>query len=150
MLWTIPTSRAFCLSLTPIEEGEELANEKNLIPGRLTTEEASKIGRKGGIASGEARRRNKTLKQGLEMILAAPVKDPKDKKALAAMGIPVEYMTQEILIVCALAKKALSGDVAALREVRAWLGEDNRLPNGYDTESSGLIAAIIKAAKNDI
>ena len=125
-----------------------MANEKNL--RRLTSEQAREIGRKGGLASAEAKRRNKTLKQGLERLLMAPVSAATDKKKLAAMGVPVEDMTHEDLMTLALVRKAIDGDVAALKEVRAWLGEDTRIPNGYGTESSGLIAAIIKAATDDI
>ena len=39
-----------------------------------TTEEAREIGRKGGIASGEARRRKKELREMLEEYLAMPAK----------------------------------------------------------------------------
>lgn len=122
-----------------------MSNEKNLRPIKLTHEEATELGRKGGIASAESRRRTKTLKQGLERLLSAPVSTAVDKKKLAAMGIPIEDMTHEDLITLALVRKAISGDVAALREVRAWLGEDTRLPPGSDTEADGLFDAIAKA-----
>ena len=45
-------------------------NESNLIPfNELTEEEQRELARKGGIASGEARRRRKTLKDELIILL---------------------------------------------------------------------------------
>ena len=48
-----------------------MANEQSLIPftSNQSREEAKKNGRKGGIASGEARRRRKTLKEELLLML---------------------------------------------------------------------------------
>lgn len=46
-----------------------MANEKNLKP--LTTEKAREIGRKGGIASGKAKKARKTLKEELLALLEA-------------------------------------------------------------------------------
>lgn len=58
-----------------------MANEKNLKPftSDQSREEATKNGRKGGIASGEARRRSKSFKEAAEYVLNQLV-DRKDKK----------------------------------------------------------------------
>ena len=47
--------------------GEEMANEKNLNPftSDQSREEAKKNGRKGGIASGKAKRKKKTLQKAM-------------------------------------------------------------------------------------
>lgn len=45
-----------------------MANEKNLKPIR-SENEAREKGRKGGIASGEARRRKKTLREALQILM---------------------------------------------------------------------------------
>lgn len=119
-----------------------MANEKNL--RRLTSEQAREIGRKGGLASAESKRRTKTLKQGLERLLLAPVKDATDRKKLAAMGIPVDDMTHEELVSLALVRKAMDGDVKAFEVIRSVLGEDTRLPPGADAEFDGLFEALAK------
>jgi len=46
----------------------QLANDENLVP--LTTEKAREVGRLGGIASGEAKRRRKTLREELLALLS--------------------------------------------------------------------------------
>ena len=57
-----------------------MANEQNLKPftSDQSREEATKNGRKGGIASGEARRRSKSFKEAAEYVLNQLV-DRKDK-----------------------------------------------------------------------
>ena len=46
-----------------------MANERNLNPVR-SENEAREKGKKGGIASGEARRKKKTIRETLEMMLS--------------------------------------------------------------------------------
>lgn len=94
---------------------------ENLKPPIKTTEDARKMGKKGGIASGEARRRKKTLRELLELAMERPMGD-----ATTAEAITV-----------ALLKKALSGDVKAYEVVRDTLGENPKLK--LDTQISGGI-----------
>lgn len=58
---------------------EVVANEKNLECGKTTRfrsgEEAARNGRKGGQASGAARRRKKSLKEAADLYLSLPVTD---------------------------------------------------------------------------
>lgn len=68
-----------------------------------TTEEAREIGRKGGLASGETRRKRKTLREELLAMLA-------------------DGNTQES-ITAALLEKAMDGDVKAFEVVRDTVGE---------------------------
>lgn len=68
-----------------------------------TSEEAREIGRKGGIASGEARRKRKTLKEQLLILLS-------------------EEKNQEEIIT-ALLGKAKKGDTKAFEVVRDTIGE---------------------------
>ena len=51
-----------------------MANEANLKPVR-SKEEAREKGRRGGIASGEARRRKASIREALQVYLAEPHKD---------------------------------------------------------------------------
>ena len=83
-------------------------NESNLIPtSERSKDEVREIGRKGGIASGEARRRKKTLKEALIMALELE----KDNKTIQEIGVE------------ALLQKFMSGDIQAFTTVRDTIGE---------------------------
>lgn len=61
---------------------------KNLIPcSKRSKDEARKLGYKGGINSGKARRRAKNLRELAKAILDLPVDDAKKRDALKAMGL---------------------------------------------------------------
>lgn len=51
-----------------------MGNIENLKPRDLTSEEASVLGRKGGIASGKARKEKASLRKGLEAILNSDIR----------------------------------------------------------------------------
>jgi hypothetical protein len=78
-----------------------MANEDNL--RTPSTEEAREIGRKGGIASGEARRKRKTLKE--ELLLLLEKGDTQERISLA------------------LLQKAMQGDTKAFEVLRDTVGE---------------------------
>lgn len=84
-----------------------MAGKNNLNPVR-STEEARERGKKGGIASGEARRKKKTIRETLEMMLSGKMPDG---------------ATRQDAIVVALLEKALSGDVRAFEAIRDSIGE---------------------------
>lgn len=79
-----------------------MANEKNLKPV-TSKKEARERGRKGGLASGEARRKRKTLKEELLLMLS-------------------EGETQQS-VTLALIGKAMSGDTKAFEVIRDTIGE---------------------------
>lgn len=93
-----------------------MANEANLEKGKATQfksgEEAAKAGAKGGIASGEAKRARKTLREELLLLLADDVTDKKGNKiqAQAAMS-------------AAILKQALTGNTKAFEIIRDTIGE---------------------------
>ena len=83
-------------------------NESNLMPieevnSRRTREQHSADSRKGGIASGEARRRKKTLKE--ELIALLETNDNNNKISIAILN------------------KALNGDIQAFTTIRDTIGE---------------------------
>ena len=88
-----------------------MANEQNLHPSeyKLSQEEA----KKGGIASGEARRRKRDLRQALEMLLE---KDFTDKKGNVISG--TEAVTTKLF------EQAMRGNVKAFETIRATVGQD--------------------------
>lgn len=92
-----------------------MANEQNLKPykpGR-SREEAQKAGRKGGIASGEARRRKKTMREILEKLL--------DDDYTTKDGT---VMTGNELINLKLFEQASKGNVKAYETIRSTIGQD--------------------------
>ncbi len=79
-------------------------NESNLIPNsERTPKERQEIARKGGIASGEARRRKKTLKE--ELIALLETNDNNEKISVALLN------------------RALNGDIQAFTTIRDTIGE---------------------------
>jgi hypothetical protein len=93
-----------------------MANKQNLEKGKATQfksgEEAAKAGAKGGIASGEAKRARKTLREELLMLLSDDVTDKNGNKiqAQAAMS-------------AAILKQALTGNTKAFEIIRDTIGE---------------------------
>lgn len=88
-----------------------MANEQNLRPSeyKLSQEEA----KKGGIASGEARRRKRDLRKALEMLLE---KDYTDKKGNIATG--AEAISTKLF------EQAMKGNVKAFETIRSTVGQD--------------------------
>lgn len=90
---------------------------KNLHP--FTSEqnrELAKInGQKGGVASGEARREEKRMREALEFVLNSPVEESK--------RVYGEETTQLMLGMHALARKMQMGDVKAAEFIRDLIGE---------------------------
>ena len=81
---------------------------KNLIPfNELTEEEQRAIAIKGGIASGEARREKRTLREQLEIMLE----------------LIEEGQTNREIVSAALLAKAKKGDTKAFELVRDTVGE---------------------------
>lgn len=89
-----------------------MANEENLNPIR-SENEARELGRKGGIASGEARRAKKTMKEMLDYLLEKEIENQKTG----------EIVTCREAMLSAMVKKAIGGDVKACQFVRDTSGE---------------------------
>ena len=121
-----------------------MANEKNLVPftSEQSREEAVTNGRKGGVASGQAKRRRKLLKDSMNALLELPVSSTKEYNALIKMGIDIEDIDNSQLIVLALFNRAKSGDVAAIKELRNLIGEDSS-----EDKSAGQLERLIEGLK---
>lgn len=88
-----------------------MANEQNLRPSehKLTQEEQ----KKGGIASGEARRQKRDLRKALELLLEKTVsKDKEGKEISGAEAIALKQF-----------EKALKGDTRAFEVIRDTSGQ---------------------------
>ena len=100
-----------------------MANEKNLVPqAERSPSEAREMGRKGGIASGAARRRKKSLKQKMQLLLSLPAAG-NDQAELAAMGVEPGDMDNEMVLIKALFLSAAEGDTKAFDRIQDVLGK---------------------------
>lgn len=99
-----------------------MPNERNLIPVR-STEEARERGRNGGRASGEARRRKKSLREAAELYLSLPVSDKRAWNKLAKDGVAPEDVDNQMAIIAGLSIKASKGDAKAAKVLFDLLGE---------------------------
>lgn len=92
-----------------------MANEQNLIPAnKRTKDEHREIAKKGGIASGEARRKKANLRKAFETILQAEVASPNVKKQLEDLGFE---STNEMALAMVMMQKAMKGNVRAFEQI---------------------------------
>jgi hypothetical protein len=102
-----------------------VANEKNLIPmDQRSSEEARELGRLGGIASGEARRRKRAMKDAADYYLSLPVKDGRVRGKLMRRGIDPNDVDNQMAMIAGLVDAATRGDARAGKLVVDILGED--------------------------
>ena len=110
-----------------------MANEENLKKGKATQfksgEQAVKNGKKGGIASGIAKREKKTVQKILSDYLEQDVQSQKSLKQMAKeFGIDGKQSIKELVtIVCILNTLNKGGDVDKLQKICELLGEENNI-----------------------
>ena len=88
--------------------------------------EARSNGRKGGIASGKARREKKALKDTLEELLSMPLKDgtiANIDEIESIAGIKGKNITMQEAIILSMLNKAAKGNVRAAEYIRDTIGE---------------------------
>ena len=104
-----------------------MPNEQNLIPmEQRSPEEAREMGRKGGRASGEARRRKKSLREAAELYLSLPVSDKRAWNKLAKDGVAPEDVDNQMAIIAGLSIKAAKGDAKAAKVLFDLIGDQSR------------------------
>lgn len=119
----------------------------------MTPEERREAGRKGGIASGEAKRRKKAMRERLEVLLELPLKSGKGadldsiKNYAALKG---KNITVQDALMLAQIQKALKGDTAAAIFVRDTVGEkpgDKTIISGNVDTGADKLANILAQLK---
>lgn len=92
-----------------------MANEQNLKPAnKRTKSEHREIAKKGGVASGVARRKKANLKKAFETILQAEVASPNVKKQLEELDFD---STNEMALAMVMMQKAMKGNVRAFEQI---------------------------------
>lgn len=104
-----------------------MANYENLKKGELTQfrsgEEAAKNGRKGGIASGEARRRKADMRSTMNRLLTMKAEVEGLSDILRADGGESTY---EEIITMAMIQQAAMGNVKAFHEIKEIVGQTDK------------------------
>lgn len=123
---------------------------ENLInPKDRTSEELREMTRKGGIASGEARRRKKTMREALELLMFHTELNEQTKQMLKSDGIKdVADFNHQMVITRSLIAKAEAGDVQAYNAICAMIGEKpaEKVDLGGGMENKLVITHISKNA----
>lgn len=119
-------------------------NTNNLIPNsERTPEERKEIARKGGLKSGETKRRKANLKKAVKNIFEMDVPDVEIKDTLEGMGIDASI---ENALIIALVKKGLyDDDVRAISELFKLADTDKKDSDivDYETENKKLKNSIM-------
>ena len=89
----------------------------------FSPEELRENGRKGGVASGVAKRKQKTFRESIKAILALQTPDEAKKAQLEELGIDATILNA---INMAVSGRAAAGDVEAARYLRDTAGEKPR------------------------
>ena len=125
-------------------EGEVMANNENLI--RLSPSEARENGRKGGKASGEARRRKANLRQTMNAILTSEVDIPEWTQILEALGLD---STLETVISAAMVREAMNGNVKAYTAIKDVLGQTSKSETDLEEQRVRMAAAKARMGVDD-
>lgn len=101
-----------------------MSNEKNLIPfDQRTEEEQRTIRSAGGIASGAARRRKRSLKEAADLYLSLPVTDQRKWNRISRRYVDPEDIDNQMAMIIGLVDAATSGDARAAKIIVDLLGD---------------------------
>ena len=107
------------------ERGGDVSNEKNLIPFNERTEsEQREIAQQGGIASGKARRRKRSMKEAADYYLSLPETDRRRVNALLRDEVDPEDVDNQMSVVMGIAEQAKRGNRQAAAVLLKMLGEE--------------------------
>lgn len=119
-----------------------MANKRNLVQynGGLSPSEAREYGRRGGKASGEARRRKANFRKDLNDLLTTEINHPEWTPILEAMGLD---STLGLAVNAAMIKEALCGNIKAYEAIAKYSGQSEK--TDVDQEEQQLRMAASKA-----
>lgn len=101
-----------------------MPNEQNLIPmDQRSQSEARELGRKGGEASGVARRRKRSLREAADLYLSLPVSDKRQKNKAVRRGVEPEDVDNQMAMIIGLVEAATAGDARAAKVIVDLLGD---------------------------
>ena len=109
-----------------------------------STEKARELGKKGGIASGKAKREKKALRElALAILDAEPEKvNAYMKKKLTNLGISEEVVNNRLQMMASIADNAIHGDLKAAEKLLDIAGE-HVSRQGIEVSSSGKLDSLV-------
>ena len=121
-----------------------MANEQNLrVP---TSSEARKNGKKGGIASGIARREKKTVQKILNDFLSTAAKDnPQVSKLAAKMGLKSDDSIKDLFTIVCTLNTLKDGNLSDLERLSKLLGEQTEIADTEAQKQAAFLDAVKKA-----
>lgn len=113
---------------------------ENLIPVQ-SEEEAREKGRKGGIASGKARREKRAVKKILSELLELPVEENSNfEKTAKKLGLESDKSIKELFVLVCLLNSLKKGNLTDIEKLMQILGEDT-------TQNNGVLENILAAVQ---
>ena len=110
-----------------------MANIDNLRPIKLSHDEATKNGRKGGLASVEVRRRRKELREFLNEYLDQEAV-PSVREWMQEHGVDPDDCCNLMALLLAVFCRAMEGDVTAAKTIIEWAGMEPMQEEREETE----------------
>lgn len=95
-------------------------NDENLIPHEYKkgdTKDKAANGKKGGIASGIAKRKRKTMGELIAMFMTQEVKEPEVKAKLMNIGIPEEECNNQAKLMMTMFANAAKGNATFMKMI---------------------------------
>ena len=120
---------------------------KNLIPqNERTKDEQREIARKGGIASGIARREKKTVQKILNDFLSTSAKDnPQVAKLAAKMGLKSDDSIKDLFTIVCTLNTLKDGNLSDLERLSKLLGEQTEIADTEAQKQAAFLDAVKKA-----
>ena len=116
-----------------------MAGEENLIPfSERTKEEARELGRRGGKASGAARRRKRSLKEAADLYLSLPLEDKRRWNKLSRRYLDAEDIDNQMAMIVSLWDGAMAGDARSAKVLIDLIGTEGEEQQGETLEITGL------------
>ena len=121
-----------------------MANEQNLrVP---TSSEARKNGKKGGIASGKARREKKTVQKILGDFLDLGITKNRTLEALARKaGLSTDGSIKDLVTAVCVLNTLKKGDISELEKIAKLLGEQTEIADTEAQKQAAFLDAVKKA-----
>lgn len=114
---------------------------EDLIPlNERTKEEQKKIASAGGVASGAARRRKRSLKECADYYLSLPPSDKRRWNKISRQGVDPEDIDNQMAMIIGLTERAIKGDARAAKVIIELLDEKT----GKDEKQDGMLADLIE------
>lgn len=126
-----------------------MANESNLKPVR-SKEEARQRGRKGGVASGKARREKKTIQNILTALCDSKCSDiPQFQKIAAKLGLDGDKSVKELFTLVSTLNALKTAKMDDLSKMAELLGEQRELQSESEEHQTSFLEAIKKAVTDE-